>query len=588
MKEILRKVSAVLLRPLNGGGSFFIFTSLLLLLVLLPVLVFSAPVVKVSGWSLVEALADAYVLAWVLSWLPRTPRRLLQGLSVGLLLIASVADVFVKLHFQSFISPAMLRLVLDTRPDESWSFITSYVLQWSTLVLLLPFMVWGAVWLVYVRYYRKIAVHIPRSCRTCCTAVVALLLLVGEVGLFPVKLRTCRVMAASTLSDFEVRYGDNSLLSLYSPVHRILSAMRSVSLAEDQIVGLRLTHERLQASRTASAVPKVVVIIGESYNRTRSGLYGYRLPTTPHQNLRKERGELFPFTDVVSCWNLTSYVFQNIFSLHSVDSRCPWQEYPLFPAVYKKAGYRVSFFSSQFPLRATNSVSTFAGSFFLNDAVLNRQLFDVRNYSIPAPVDDADLLTAYDSLHHAAPYDLTVFSLIGMHFNYDERIPSEKWKTFSESDYRMIRSERADRQILADYDNATRYNDHIVNEIIRRVESDDALVVYCPDHGEELFEGTGVWGRTYPDVLSKAEMHNQFEIPFWIWCSSRFRQTRPETVQRIRQSLSRPFMTDDLPHLLLDLTGVWCPDFNPARSPLRKEFRADRKRILRGWQEYEK
>ena len=417
--------------------------------------------------------------------------------------------------------------------------------------------------------------------------------------MLPIKARTCVVLSQKTLSDLEVRYGDEEILSLYSPVHRIALAVRSVQLTKHQILGVCEIQRTLSVERTEDAVPTVVLIIGESYNRAHSELYGYGLQTTPHQIARKEKGELFPFTDVISCWNLTSYVFQHIFSLHSVDSPEPWESYPLFPAVYQRAGYDVTFLSSQFPYHKSGNISEFAGSFFLNDQELNRQMFDWRNTEATQPIDDMELLLTYDQIVSGQvpamqtksgrpnPYQLTIFSLIGMHFNYSDRIPDESWNLFKVSDYSDKKLSAENCQILADYDNATRYNDYVVDEILQRMENKNAVVVYCPDHGEELFDGTGVWGRTYPDVFSKAEMHNQFQIPFWIWCSDTFRASYPQQMARIRRAQNLPFMTDDLPHLLLDLTGVACDYFDATRSILSDTYHAGRKRMLRASQVYE-
>lgn len=393
-------------------------------------------------------------------------------------------------------------------------------------------------------------------------------------------------MSQPNLSELELTYGDAESLSLYSSFHRVAFSLRAAQLANRRIVVLRHTHQHLQATARPDAVPTVVLIIGESFNRTHSSLYGYPLPVTPHQQLRADRGEMFVFTDVVSCWNLTSYVFQHLFSMYSTDSPRPWETYPLFPALFRQAGYHSTFLSNQFPQTVSVSLSAIAGSFFLNDQILSAQLFDRRNTTITKRHVDDDLLAMYDTMQVSAPRRLVIFSLYGMHFNYDERIPDASWNHFDERNYRNKKLPLESREILANYDNATRYNDWVVDQIIRRFEHDDAVVIYCPDHGEELFDGTGVSGRTYPVSLSRAEMHNQFEVPFWIWCSSTFRERRPHEVQRLQAAQSLPFMTDDLPHLLLDLTGILTPSFDATRSPLSPQYNARRKRILRRHEEY--
>ena len=586
MRKFIHKAVHCLLRPLQGGGSFFLFTYALLLLVLLPVWWLTAAGAKVNGWTFVEAYADCYLLALSLSFLPARLRHVFQGICVGGLLVCSVVDFFVKVNFQTFINSAMLRLAMETRGNEVSQFLSSYVMQLSSAFVVLPFLLWGAAWLFYVRRVAGKLWHGSSYLRKGIVGVVLICLLVGGIGSFPVKIHTFNVLRSKTVSDLEVTYGDAEVLSLYSPAHRLLFSLRGIQLVNRQVVNVRQVHRDMVVAQEENKVPKVVLVIGESFNRTHSQLYGYALPTTPLQVKRAERGELIYFTDAVSCWNLTSYVFQNLFSLHSVDSPAPWENYPLFPAIYKKAGYQVSFLSNQFPTYVAGSISAFSGSFFLNDPVLSRQMFDYHSPTIITPVDDANLLQEYDNLKIDSLYELTIFSLVGMHFNYDVRIPSDDWKYFEEGQYLSKGLATADRQIIADYDNAVRYNDSILESILQRFEDENAIVIYCPDHGEELFDGSGVWGRTYPEVLSDAEMHNQFEVPLWVWCSSRFRTAHPDKVERLEAARNLPFMTDDLPHLLLQLTGISCDALDPTRSPLSDTYNMHRKRILRGWQEY--
>ena len=45
----------------------------------------------------------------------------------------------------------------------------------------------------------------------------------------------------------------------------------------------------------------------------------------------------------------------------------------------------------------------------------------------------------------------------------------------------------AEQQSVADYLNATRYNDLVVDHIIRLFEKRNAIVLYFADHGEEVY-----------------------------------------------------------------------------------------------------
>ena len=138
-----------------------------------------------------------------------------------------------------------------------------------------------------------------------------------------------------------------------------------------------------------------------------------------------------------------------------------------------------------------------------------------------------------------------------------------------------------ERRIVADYDNAVRYNDRVVGEILDRCRTRDAVVVYLSDHGEEVFDYAHRNGRIHDATLSPDCCRHQYEIPFMIWMSDRYRAARPELAAAIARAVDRPYMTDDLPHLLLDLAGLSCHWFDPTRSVVNDRFDASRPRLLR-------
>lgn len=77
------------------------------------------------------------------------------------------------------------------------------------------------------------------------------------------------------------------------------------------------------------------------------------------------------YTDVVSPWNLTSFVFKHLFSLYCVGDKGEWCDYPLFPELFRKAGYHVTFLTNQFLPKAKEAVYDFSGGFFLNNPKLS-------------------------------------------------------------------------------------------------------------------------------------------------------------------------------------------------------------------------
>ena len=138
----------------------------------------------------------------------------------------------------------------------------------------------------------------------------------------------------------------------------------------------------------------------------------------------------------------------------------------------------------------------------------------------------------------------------------------------------MKGSNKEMKELRACYSTAVRYNDSIMNAIIKRFENKDAIVIYTSDHGEDLM-----------DINDKVAGHSEVgintrmvEIPMLIYLSKTFRSKRPELAKRIQLSINRPFMTDDMIHSILDIMGIKTSGYNPKLSVFNKQFDAKRKR----------
>lgn len=139
-----------------------------------------------------------------------------------------------------------------------------------------------------------------------------------------------------------------------------------------------------------------------------------------------------------------------------------------------------------------------------------------------------------------------------------------------------------ERQTVADYDNATLYNDYVVDAIIELFEKEDAIVIYMPDHGEECYDSIHRVGRMPQGNYSPKMIVNEFEIPFWIWCSDSYIEKHPQIFNQIKEAKDRPFMTDDIPHLLLYLAGIQYKDYKESKNILCPLFDTKRKRMIDG------
>ena len=554
-----------------------------------------------------ELFLDVYVLALLLAVVPKKARAWVRALFYTVLYGTALADVYCFVKFDSTLTPTMLLLVGETDSREAGEFLRACIapdvlfsnVGWVLLVLVLHILVTLELRFPHLvprwmkEQWQRLKVWEKRHRRQwlmpAAGGAVALALAVSAATSAHNKAATWRLLTGSTIGQVEHTLTEPRHAVLYQPVWRLVFSIYANELTANQVQKLIRAADRVRVDSCSYTSPDIVLIIGESYNRHHSQQYGYVMPTTPRQLRRERTGRLVRFTDVVSPWNLTSFVFKNLFSMHVVGQKGEWCDYPLFPELFRKAGYHVTFITNQFLPKAKEAVYDFSGGFFLNNPTLSKAQFDTRNDKLHTY--DEELLDDYEHLkREEGDHNLTIFHLVGQHVNYRQRTPRSH-RHFKGDDYLDLKPHLSDheRSVLADYDNAVLYNDSVVDEIIRRFEHKDAIVIYVPDHGEECYEGDlHFFCRMHSAAIDSRLAHAEFDIPFWIWCSPQYIRRHPHIFRQVTMARNRRFMTDALPHLLLYLAGIHCPDYHPEYNVIAPQYNEKRPRILKGTTDYDK
>ncbi|MBR4898365.1 MAG: sulfatase-like hydrolase/transferase [Prevotella sp.] len=545
-----------------------------------------------------ELFFDVYLLCALLALIPRIVRKWVRLVVAVLLYAIALIDVFCYVRFESTLTPTMLMLFFETNGREAGEFLKSFV-GWDLFtslvggVLLIALL--HIVWSVLRFWQRRRRWMGPRLSKPALLVGNALMGLLAAVLLgyctsecWANKQAMMRLLTKQNLGEVEHELTTREHAILYLPVHRMAFSLRANQLASQQISTLVGHLGEAQVDSCDFRSPQIVLIIGESFNRYRSQLYGYDHETTPRQLERMRDSSLVAFTDVVAPWNLTSFVFKHVFSLYTVGDKGDWCDAPLFPEVFRRAGYHVTFITNQFMSRAGEQVYDFSGGFFLNNPQLSNALFDERNQRTH-PYDDG-VLADYDAMikKQRHEHQLTIFHLMGQHVDYLGRFPRKSRRHFKPADYHRDDLTEEKQQINADYDNAVLYNDSIVDQILRRFEQENAIVIYMPDHGEECFnDSMGFYGRLHSAEIDRRLAREEFEIPFWIWASEQYRNTHPYGWMAIRRYSQRPYMIDRLPHTLLFLGGIHTPLYRKELDVLNADYDEHRPRLLKGKTDYD-
>lgn len=594
MKRLLR-ILGIFWRPVSVNAAFFVFMFVLGYFCTQTEIRLHLKGAKPYELSATELFFDLYLLCAVLALLPQKIRKWIRLLLAILLYIVALIDMFCYVRFESTLTPTMLMLFFETTGQETKEFLNSYV-GWDLLtsktgwIILIAFLhiLWSIFSLWWKRHNQRMGLRLSPSVvlySQSIMGVVALGLFVYcATECFPNKQAMGRLMSKSNLGEVEHELTTKGCANLYLPIHRMVFSLYANRLASQQITQLMAATEKVQVDSCSFRSPQIVLIIGESFNKYRSQLYGYDKPTTPRQLKRQQDSTLIAFTDVVAPWNLTSFVFKHVFSLHAIGDEGDWCDVPMFPEVFRKAGYHVTFITNQFLPKAGEAVYDFSGGFFLNHPQLSEQLFDTRNSRLHRY--DEGVLQDYDAMKEHDAHQLTIFHLMGQHVDYRGRFPVKTRRKFTPADYPDKKLAPKRLQINADYDNAVLYNDSIVDEIIRRFEHQNAIVIYMPDHGEECFNSMDYFGRNHSATIDYRLAREEFEIPFWIWASEKYRQTHPYGWEAVKRYCHRPYMTDLLPHTLMFLGGIHTKDYRKEYDVLNSAYNEKRPRLLKNSVDY--
>ena len=518
-----------------------------------------------------ELFLDIYAVCCLLMLIPNKIRIWVKAILYVFFYGLALVDMFCYERFESTLTPTMLMLAMETTGQEASEFLSGY-LNWDSLkdgvgwILLL---IGGHFLWTIIRYFgtritkRIILPKVNESLLMIPKVIMGLLVgwcLYSSVSqTWDNKMAIKRLFSYDTIGQVEHEMTKKDCAKLYIPVYRLAFGLYANGLADTQIDQLKAASDKIVVDSCSYRVPNIVVVIGESYNKHHSQLYGYQKPTTPRQMALEAEGSLVKFTDVVSSWNLTSFVFKHMLSLYTVGDSGEWCDKPLFPEVFRKAGYHVTFVTNQFEPKAKEAVYDFSGGFFLNDPELSQRQFDQR--STRTHRFDDGVLKEYDNL--------------------------KKNTVFKPSMYNRPELTDKQRQILAHYDNSLLYNDSIVAAITQRFADKDAVVIYVPDHGEEIFDGSPyMYGRMHGANIDYRLARNEMEIPFWVWGSPLYRENHPYGWMAIQNAKNRPMMTDALPHFLMYLGGISSSLYRPELNVISPEYDVKRPRILKNVTDY--
>jgi len=308
----------------------------------------------------------------------------------------------------------------------------------------------------------------------------------------------------------------------------------------------------------------VVIVIGESTNRLHMGLYGYPRDTNP--KLGQIKNELTVFNNVFASRPNTIESLEQVLTFADQKHPDDYKTKPSLIAMMKQAGYKTFWISNQQTLTQRNTMlTTFAkqtdSQVFLNTTRKQNA------YSY----DEKVLIPFKDKLKDAAQKKCIVVHLLGTHMKYSYRYP--KSDAFFSGNVGLPTGLNEKKiKMMNDYDNAIRYNDKIIYQLIQQLKEAEkpSLLVYFSDHGDDVFDSAqhDFQGRneakpTYP----------MYAVPFIVWHSTHWFNQEALNNPRI---LNRQYDNGDFIHTWSDLIGLNYQGYRPQESIINDRFLEDR------------
>ena len=524
-----------------------------------------------AGFNLYYGWIYPILPCFLLYWIVRGLRTWSWILIIPICAIL-FGEIFTLYFYHTPYSIHIVQLLLNTTTSESSDFIRDALTSLSFLYSFLTFIGIAFIpfaivkWLVIPNHFY---IHLR---------YLGIVLLLGSFGLLVRSYITLHERFQEKDVGYFVLHRDDKPC-YFTPVTRLLNgyAYAHASSFLEDIVKNHLLEANLDSCTYDS--PLVVMVIGESYDKYHSPLYNpdYR-NTTPHLCALHDKDSLLVFDDVVAPFNLTNELMHALFSTCPYDSLDKWYNYTLFPAIFKKAGYKVTFLSNQFAIHLDDIWNHYTGNIFYEPEMSALQ-FDYHN----TDVYDYDgellqLLPDIDTLI-AHPH-LLIIHLVGQHVSYEKRYP-ETFRYYTPEDTQPPFGGSYGKQIVADYDNSIRYNDYVINRIIEHIKPLDAVMIYFSDHGEECYDWRDAFMRTSEPTIPKEVAKYQYETPFIVYLTERYTTNHPELTKSMRAATHLPIYNTDITNVLFHLAGISTPNYYPNRDFLSPQYDTSAPRVLR-------
>ncbi len=480
-----------------------------------------------------ELLFNSAILVFIVLIIHFINKKVLKNIVSLLLLVPFYSILFIKiftlLSFFNFIDNAVLYTVFETNYYELTSFLNSYSKWYHVLITTLY--IFCLVLLIFKANTNFKVKH---------TYYIEIMVLICVAISYRFYERSLSLLVINTFVEY-----------------KYFSAEISKDISKS-------TSKHFTNVSNNDEEALYVVIIGESTTRNNMGIYGYYRDTNP--NLNKVKNELHLFQNVISPH------IQTILSLDKVLSMADYQhpennKLGTVLQLANQAGFETYWLSNQKPIGAYESMVSLYAKASKNRFYVSNIYEDANKY------DEILLPKLKETINKKASKKMIFLHLEGCHISYHKKYP-ESFNFFTDTPKTKFNSAKA-HQTINEYDNAVRYNDFVVSEVIDLVKkaNKNSYVMYFSDHGEEVFKEYDYFGH-HESIGSNA----MFEIPFMVWTSDKYNE---KATIRFQDKLNRKYNLEDFIYSFSELSRIEFDQFQPEKSIFNINFKFKKRIILK-------
>lgn len=527
LKTILHKLGEILQKPFR---EHFLFLIAFFFLATSPYFFWHPVYVQGVNIYILYLAIHCFVLSYLVTLLvslikPDVVRKIVQGILIALAAILFAVNFYCNFVLDFLFDSDIAMLILGTDVHETKEFASALLPKWIILSVLGFYLLFIILWLIS-RHHR---LNLGKKASWIALGVLALFTLLS--------IRNWRAWEDGPL--------------------KLIEELSNIESADD--LKSHYTHPDITIIDETQMPANVVLIIGESFARVHSSLYGYDKLTNPDLGAYRDSSMLFTFDDIDAPAPTTAQSLRFMLSAYAQEDETSsdkkkWFEYTTLIELMQDCGFDCYWFSNQARGNKHNSTARAFAEACNKYWFLQQEGSDRYNVTPDMVLVDS----SYQFVNHlqSQGHHFIVYHMMGSHYDFSMRYPKEFAK-FTEEDY--LTEPQSHRTILASYDNSILYNDYVVCQIINMYKDKESIVIYIPDHGQVMYRDP-----KDPDYYAHGKMNNKVryalgvEIPFMIYASPSFQQKYTEVMQRIkyRQDHPKAWNCDDLPYLIMDLIGV--------------------------------